>query len=59
MTDLKRFKPDLKIEASTFKLEETKMDTNKDVKIDWTKEVYSTDIGMSLFIEALMNKGVK
>lgn len=35
------------------------MDTNKDVKIDWTKEVYSTDIGMSLFIEALMNKGVK
>ena len=28
-------------------------------KIDWTEAVDSTDIEMSLFIEALMNKGVK
>ena len=31
----------------------------KALNIDWTKEVYSTDIEMTLFIEALMSKGVK
>lgn len=35
------------------------MKDNKDLKIDWTKEVYSTDIKISLFVEALMSKGGK
>lgn len=26
-------------------------------KIDWSKEVYSTDIEMSLFVEYLLSKG--
>lgn len=35
------------------------MKDNKELKIDWTKDVHSTDIELSLFIEALLNKGVK